>query len=409
MKIIKIVDGFITNSSTNTTIVLLAIKKKENLHNLIQSIGFPADYPLDFFDFETDQGAVMKFLTDQEVDIAYLWKDYDLVYNIIQDCGPENEVMEDEIFRYDLVYDMVEELASKLPHDIRVLCYGDCLHNGFEIETIPIYSKEEIKETFKTDNLQLIRSLVNNQVLGTIPFTKKELSELTLNLQISIGDLLEKPDQYSKFYRYEIELYRVFGVEYLKVLLKMVELHPDLDPIANIFAWGLDEFIINLIRKRVSNSFYQIKFEDTEKFNNVIYFAYKFFGARDIIHFFFNPSNIEIVLQLKETDLNNINILQILAMIVLENQDRSDAEIKKIIEKLHSIVLDKIKLIIMLESEIDNRAMKGLLYTLKAYEDKDQLRMISHTIASIPQKSIDRLSISPPGIYIKKILDKVPK
>ncbi|HDZ19619.1 MAG TPA: hypothetical protein ENI29_04200 [bacterium] len=409
MKIIKVVDGFITNSSTNTTIVLLAIKKNQNLHNLIQSIGFPADYPLDFLDFETDQKTVMEFLTDQEVDIAYLCKDYDLVYNIIQDCGPNNEAMEDEIFRYDLVYEMVEELASKLPYDIKVLDYGDCLHNGFEIETISIYSKEEIKEIFKTDNLQLIRSLVNNQVLDTIPFTKKELSELTQNLQISIMDLLEKPYQYNNSYQYEIELYKVFGVEYLKSLLKMVELHPNIARYVSFLPWGLNKFKISLIRKKVSNSFYQMKFEDMGELYSVIYFAYTHFGARDIIHFFFNPSNIEIISQLKETDLNYIPKLEILAKTVIENQDQNDVEIKKIIEKLHLIILDKIKLILMYESEIDNRTMRALMRTLIVYEKENRLGMISHTIASIPQKFIDWLPTSPPGIYIRKIRDKVLK
>ncbi|MFX0019473.1 MAG: hypothetical protein ACFFAF_12190, partial [Candidatus Hermodarchaeota archaeon] len=67
MKIIKIIDGFITNSSTQTTTILLAIHKGKNLSRLFEEIQSYEEYPLDFFQFTNHEKDLYEFFETQNV------------------------------------------------------------------------------------------------------------------------------------------------------------------------------------------------------------------------------------------------------------------------------------------------------------------------------------------------------
>ncbi|MFX1344103.1 MAG: hypothetical protein ACFFBC_00335 [Promethearchaeota archaeon] len=363
---------------------------------------------MDFFEFETDQPKIEKFLTEQHVDIAYIRKDYDFAYNIIDDYGPENEIAGDDLYRFYLIEKMVKEIEVNLSNEIKVLCCGDCLHDGFYVKTMPIYTKEEIQSIFKTTNLSLIKSLVNNKVLDTIPFTEEELIELTQNLGVRIEDLLEL-NKFFDGYRYEPELYKVFGVEYLKVLLKMLEINPNRDEYAHYNAYGLNEFKIGLIKRRISNTLHQVESAGIYSFGDIISLIHIFFGAEGIIKFFKNTSNFKWVSKVDATNFRQSFIYHILATVVAEKRDDKKKTTQEIINTIHSILTDKVKSIIIRETTIDPIEIKTLKNILEPYQKNNQLSLISQTIASIPEKYITRLPTEWPGNIVKKILDEALK
>ncbi len=410
MKILKIIDGFITNSSTNTTTLLLAIEKNEDLLKLLESIGLPADYPLDFFDFTTHQSEVEEFLLKHGVNIAYIRKNYNLAYNIIENHGPENEAGGDELHRFYLVEKMVKELEAKLDPELKVLCWGDCLHDGFPIKTQPIYSKQEFQSVFKTDQVMLIKSLLKNNVVDTIPFTKEELIEITQNLKIPIENLLEL-DEYHDCYRYEPELYKVFGKEYLKTLLKIVKINPNRDPHAEHYLYGINEYKIRLINRNINDSLHMVEFFGPEGFKDELAYIYSLFGIDEVIKFFKNKSCFEMISKIDETNYMDSYKLKLIAEVVTRKKDDTDKTIQDIKNTLHSIIIDKLasSMKIVLNS-FDTRKLQALLHILEPYDEHNQLSMILPIVTSLPPESIANLSsTSWPERALRKILEKTLK
>ena len=53
------------------TTILLGVRRGINLHTIFEEIGFPADFPMDFFEFSNDLNALEHFFKIQRVNLEY--------------------------------------------------------------------------------------------------------------------------------------------------------------------------------------------------------------------------------------------------------------------------------------------------------------------------------------------------
>ena len=80
MRILKIVDGFITNSSSSGVVIILALQKGKSLREVIKKIGSPTNLPRYFYDFENFLKS--EYFEDYEdLEVEHLMDEYDILVN----------------------------------------------------------------------------------------------------------------------------------------------------------------------------------------------------------------------------------------------------------------------------------------------------------------------------------------
>jgi len=83
MKIIKINDGFVTNSSTDSALIIIALRKGKDLKEIMRKIGIPDNLPEEFYDFTEDSELLMDIIEDEQLEIDHLTDEYDILLNDI--------------------------------------------------------------------------------------------------------------------------------------------------------------------------------------------------------------------------------------------------------------------------------------------------------------------------------------
>lgn len=390
MKIIRIIDGFITNSSTQTTTVLLAVKKGKDLFRLFENLGFPREYPLDFFEFEANQSKVYNFLKEHYVNLAYLRKEYDLYYNIIEDHGPECDKMNDVLYRFNLVIKMVKEIENEAGEDIKVLDCRDALHDGFHIKQVDIYSKEEIAEAFKSEDTDVMKSLIKNEIVNNLEFTKEELAELTQNLKVPLTDIIEKPDDnWDNEWHFEPLYYQVFGIEYVKAFLELLgpdfhgyEYHAPL-------AMNLSNLELEMLKRKVKGTVQNIKLDEDEHGRDlcrIITMLYFYFGSKELIQFLNDTPYFNVLYKIPQQNYFEKHAFNTVVTAVIDALKSGDKHHQEIAKEIHYKLLDVMKSLILSENRFD-RGVQILLYHMieLIYRKKNQLSLIIPTLASIPK------------------------
>ena len=101
MRILKIIDGFVTNSSSSGVVIILALQKGKNMKDFIKKIGIPKNLPNHIFMFqdllENDEGYFEGVY--QHIEVDHLTDEYDiLIYRITveQTGGPWYSMSEKE-------------------------------------------------------------------------------------------------------------------------------------------------------------------------------------------------------------------------------------------------------------------------------------------------------------------------
>ncbi|MFW9822419.1 MAG: hypothetical protein ACFFE4_05765 [Candidatus Thorarchaeota archaeon] len=135
MRILKIADGFVTNSSTNTTTILLAVQKTKNFANFLRVFKSAKDFPDEFFDFERNSSDIHEFQEVQEIDRTHLLNDFDLFINTISHFR-NNEL---DCEKIDQIFEFVKELENRSPKGMSVIFGGDFVHDSmyFKFPYIP--------------------------------------------------------------------------------------------------------------------------------------------------------------------------------------------------------------------------------------------------------------------------------
>ncbi len=82
MRILKIADGFITNSSSANALVILALRKGKELAAMLEKLGIPG---MDAYRFDDSDDIISDLIEDNEIDkcVKDLMQDYDLLASFI--------------------------------------------------------------------------------------------------------------------------------------------------------------------------------------------------------------------------------------------------------------------------------------------------------------------------------------
>lgn len=81
MKIIKITEGFVTNSSSDSAAIIIAVRKDKSLKEIMKKVGIPSHLPEGFYDF--DQEDIDDYIEDCEMEVDHLTDEYDIMKNYI--------------------------------------------------------------------------------------------------------------------------------------------------------------------------------------------------------------------------------------------------------------------------------------------------------------------------------------
>ncbi|MFX1360167.1 MAG: hypothetical protein ACFE8T_07490 [Promethearchaeota archaeon] len=399
IKILKIIDGFITNSSTETTTILLAVPKDKNLYEIFEKIGFSGNYPLDFFEFYTDQSQVEEFLNDYQVNLAYLRKEYNLFYNIIQNNGPECETMNDELYRFHLVLQMVEEIKSKASNDIVILDYGDLLHDGFNIKPVPIYTKEEVVNSFKSNNKVVIKSLIDNSIVDKLDLEDEELKELAGYVDIPLVELIDKPRSEFELIRFEPRYYKIFGDKYLEALIEAEELYHKERPHSSpemklVCPWEIDSFSAKILKAKIKGTLPELVFDNKIEFLWAISEIHSYFGSEALIKFLSNTPNFSLLKRIREFGIEESfydSCFYVIAVSIAEGVKSQKQEIQDLAYSIHQKYMEVLK-IYMLEQPFDDRIMKVIIpHIIHLYIQKNQLPLICQMLHSVPKERLDMI------------------
>ena len=227
MRILKIYNGFITNSSTDSTTILLAVNKEKDLKKFLQELSLPDDLHPKCLDFSSEYKEIRKLTKDMGLKLEFLLNEYELFVNTISNDIFRENVGENEDWseKQKQMWNMIQDIEKKSGEDIIVIISGD-LHNYSGSFKAPLlYSKEEILEIFKSDKRELIKSLIVNNIIDKMEFTDEELLHLRENITIPLKTIIysseydENPEREVFFRDY---FYKIFEQDYIQALLDLI-------------------------------------------------------------------------------------------------------------------------------------------------------------------------------------------
>ncbi len=117
MKILKIIDDFVTNSSSDSATILIALRKGKELKEIVKKLGIPIHLPKDFYDFSED----VDYIEDCEIEVDHLTDEYYILVNSFctASWGDDNYEMPGE--ELNALLGMAYELEEKGGDDCIVL------------------------------------------------------------------------------------------------------------------------------------------------------------------------------------------------------------------------------------------------------------------------------------------------
>ncbi|MFX1490306.1 MAG: hypothetical protein ACFFBI_14235 [Promethearchaeota archaeon] len=386
----KIIDGFVTNSSTQSSTILLAVPKNLDFDTILSRIS--EKYPEDFLEFGNRRKDLKQFLETPEVDLTYLLSDYDLFVNTISDFPPRDVV--EDFDRIDKISEMVEEIKNLSNDEVLIVFFGDILHEGSSFKPPPLYTKQKVLSIFKSDDIKLMRSLIQNEIVGNLKFTKQELADLTQNLTMPLENLIGKPIKEFNytFFPFYPNYYHIFGNNYIEALLRLVqtiaiEVKPQ-HPYG--FPWRLDGFAIGVLKAKLEGSYPNDWLEDEGEFYRVIPIIDFFFGKIEIIRFINETSYFDEVII--DDDYNhNSDVMRysrealgLIARAVVSLINDSDEDISRETKTVHDKLMRVVKALI--ENDSIFRREEVLIDTLFQYHRTQQPALLSPLIRSIDQE-----------------------
>lgn len=123
MKIIKITDGFVTNSSSDSAAILIALRKGKSLKEIMKNIGIPTHLPEEFYDFsQKDIGDITE---DYEIEVDHLTDEYDIMMNYITTISWGDDDYEMPSRELDALVTMADRLEVKGGDDCIVLYFSE--------------------------------------------------------------------------------------------------------------------------------------------------------------------------------------------------------------------------------------------------------------------------------------------
>ncbi len=308
-----------------------------------------------------------------------------------------------------------------------VLFYGDPLHTSFYYTKPQIYSKKDIFRIFKSDNRNLIKSLIVNDIIKSLVFSKDEFAELRKSLKIPLKKLIfafeedEEPEREISFYE---SFYRLFGSNYINALLDYILIEEEnIKYFDKRVLWNLDYIYDprhhistkypNLITKdivleKIKNSVKDLCFDNDiggVAFDKTLYVIKDYLGFEALLHFLNNTNFLEIV--------NNKKMYYIsepypLVFAVLKGLMSENIKYKNAAEKLHSKLMKILKTKITSNFHHDKNIECFIYNLLRAYVIREREDLFLPYLKSLPQYLIIEF-IKTNNLYYRKFFQRLYK
>lgn len=369
------------------------MKRGKKLKDLLQKLKIKKNLPNDFLKFTDNKDEVTYFSKSQEVNLTYLEKEYELLINTIPNGGPECDDMDDYQYRYNLAISMVEEIEKVHAENILVVFHGDHMHDVFHFDPPNLYSKEEVKVIFKSENGMLIQSLIKNGIVKALEFSREELHVLKQNLIIPISEIVEPADKEFDMCYYYPFYYKIFGLDYIKILLDYdvsviyTRNHPS-------YYFLDDKKKIEILKKKYDGTLNELYSGNKIKlsiFCSTLRIIYYFFGSEDLIEFLDKTESFNILFNLSEYGFLEKLALKKISVSVLKELN-SDIEFSQLAAKrVHEKLMVLLKSYIISDQRLESNTLKLITFILKPYIEENQLSMTDPTIFSIPQDILSEL------------------
>ncbi len=123
MRILKIIDGFVTNSSSDSAAILIALRKDKSLKEVMKDVGIPSHLPEEFYDF--NQEDIDDITEDYEIEVDHLTDEYDIMMNYITTLSWGDNDYEMPRRELDALITMADKLKAKGGKDCIVLHFSE--------------------------------------------------------------------------------------------------------------------------------------------------------------------------------------------------------------------------------------------------------------------------------------------
>ena len=273
------------------------------------------------------------------------------------------------------------------------------------------YSKVEVFKVFRSKDIELMRSLINKEVVKNLEFAEQEKAEITRNLNVPLVDIIDEPDDFHG-YNFKPLYYNLFGDEYVRALLELVgEDFPGFE-YHFMWIWNLNKYSMPILKAKLQGSLSELQFNDKNEFCLIVNTLGCYFGSRELLHFLNNTYHFDIFYTMMPYENESILYLLETALIqvvlaIIDHKKSSKTDDENPAKKLHQKFMDLLKYYFTEERRIDN---VEIIYSLFNYLNKrNQLVLISSTIKSIPQKIINEFLDNPQMMKLNEIIKKALK
>lgn len=123
MKILKITEGFVTNSSSDSAAIIIAVRKDKSLKEIMKKVGIPIHLPEDFYDFSQED--IDDVVEDYELEVDHLTDEYDIMMNYITTVSWGDDDYEMPSNELGALVTMADRLEVKGGKDCIVLYFSE--------------------------------------------------------------------------------------------------------------------------------------------------------------------------------------------------------------------------------------------------------------------------------------------
>lgn len=424
---------------------MLAVKKGTDFNQIIKKIGTD-QYPEDFFEFTSNRKVVEEFAQRHSTNLSYLEKDFDLYINHLLDydeswedkMGKDTSWGDLEMRRYEQMNDLVKAIQATAEDNIIVMFFGDPGHTGFFYEIPQIYNKAEIIEIFASENVKLINSLLENQILKLVGFEEEELAALRKSLRFSLKDILlalkpkwEKCDRMELKY-FKPQYFQLFKEEYIDFIIEHIfhefftdpylaksslhfeasRLQRELKMTPSEFKAKIKKLVDNCLGEDLTNSIY-----------NLIVIIKEYFGDKELLRFLDQYSNIKLLYSLRRIRHFYSVIRDAFSSVseaVVAKYHSSEELTRSLARKGHTLIMDLLTSLITNAAtikELDHLTVGTIGFLcvclIRPYSFHRQEELILPTLHSIPHAYLTHLlqymKHSDKQIYFQKLLTSIQK
>ena len=273
------------------------------------------------------------------------------------------------------------------------------------------YSKAEILEIFRSEDIDLIRSLINKERIKNLEFEVHEKVEIARNLKISLVDIIDEPDDFHG-YNFKPLYFTLFGNDYVKALLKLVGEEFKGFEYHFMWIWNLNKYSMPILRAKVQGSLSELQFTNKNEFCLIVSIIGCYFGSKELLHFLNNTNHFDVFYTVTPSKdegieyLLEVTLIQV-ALAIIDHIKSNNVNDQNAAKKLHQQLMRLLRHYFTEEKRSDN---VKVIYSLLNYLSKrNQLPLISSTIKSIPQKILHEFLDNPRMKNLNEIIKKALK